>query len=70
MQEPLRIYESLEDKIEAYTLIIRGMIGNVNAYPLSFDYSEELSKLYKKHPNDKGAIFAAEKLAYERERGK
>jgi len=59
-------HEAQQAKIEAYVKILKGMIGQANAYPLSYDYSGELEKLYKKHPADRGVIFAAEKEAYKK----
>lgn len=59
-------HEAQQRKIEAYTKIIKGMIGQATAYPLSYDYSDELEKLIKKNPADRAAILAAEKEAYKR----
>jgi len=57
-------HEQLQKKIEAYTVIIKGMVRQVNAYPLSYDYPGELQKLYDSNPQDSGAIAAAEKEAH------
>jgi len=59
-------HELQQQKIEAYTQIIKGMIGQATAYPLSYDYGEELETLIRKNPADRAAILAAEKEAYKR----
>jgi hypothetical protein len=59
-------HEQIQQKIEAYKKVIRGMIAQANLEPLKYDYSEELERLYKKNPQDRGVIFAAEKEAYRR----
>jgi hypothetical protein len=58
--------ELQQRKTEAYTQIIRGMIGQATEYPLSYDYSGELEELYKKNPQDRGAIHQAEIGAYKK----
>lgn len=60
-------HEQQQKKIEAYTGIIKGMITKVNLNPLQYDYSEELEKLYKAYPADRGVIFLAEKEAYKKQ---
>lgn len=58
--------ELRDKKLTAYTGIIKGLITQVQINPL-FDYSEELEKIYKKNPEDRGIIFLAEKEAYKNE---
>lgn len=59
-------HEELERKVEIYTKVIKGMIQQATLQPLEYDYSEELEKLYKAHPGDRGAIHRAEIEAYKR----
>ena len=58
--------ELQQKKLESYTGIIKGMITQANINPLSFDYSEQLEKLYKKNPADRGIIHLAEIEAYKK----
>lgn len=57
--------ELIEKKLMAYIGIIKGLIMQVQINPM-FDYSEQLEKLYKKNPEDRGIIFQAEKEAYKK----
>jgi len=59
-------HEELDRKIQTYTKIIKGMITQANLHPLEYDYSEELEKLYRAHPGDRGAIHRAEVEAYKK----
>ena len=43
---------------------IKMLIERVNFAPLEVDYSEELEKIHKEFPKDKGIILLAEREAY------
>jgi hypothetical protein len=60
--------EGREKKIIDYTQQIKLLIDRVNLNPLAVDYSEELKRLHRKHPKDKGLILVAEREAYKKEK--
>jgi hypothetical protein len=43
---------------------IERLIARVNLSPLEVDYSEELEKIHKEFPKEKGIILIAEREAY------
>lgn len=56
-------HEELFQKLEHYTNIIRGFIGQQNIEPF-FDYDGEIKKLYAKYPEDRKIIFTAAQEAH------
>ena len=64
-----RAYESelREQKIIFYTRKIKLLIDRVQLNPLAVDYSEELERLFKKYPKDRGIILLAEREAYKKD---
>jgi hypothetical protein len=51
-----------------YKRKIKELIEKVKLDPLGSDYSDELEKLHKENPKDKGIILLAERQAYAEEK--
>jgi len=57
-------YELQAKKVDDYTHKIKTLINRVNIDPFAVDYSEEIERLYKSAPKDRGIIRLAEQEAY------
>jgi hypothetical protein len=57
-------HEQRIQRIMFFKRKIEILITRVNLAPLEVDYSEELERLHKEFPKDRGLILAAEREAY------